>query len=193
MHGFNLYVYCFNNPLMYTDSIGNWPEWVEDVYDLFDENVIQPITDFVIDIKKDITNYNPNNQSEEKVLESEYFSSYNGVFVIRTNGNRSGSFGIIFLTRETNNRNNPEDVLRHEYGHVIQLEQLGVVNYALCIGLPSWQQWGTGEYYSKPWEITADLYGGVQSRSHSQSDIDKGIAYLKGSKTVGPLIWLFIK
>ena len=57
------------------------------------------------------------------------------------------------MTRETNNRSNPEDVIRHEYGHTKQLEQLGIVNYALCIGLPLWQQWGTGEYYSKPWRL----------------------------------------
>ena len=97
------------------------------------------------------------------------------------------------MTRETNSRDNPEDVIRHEYGHTKQLVQLGVVNYALCIGLPSWQQWGTGEYYSKPWEITADIYGGVQSRNHSQSNIDRGFAYLVGSKIIGPLIWIIIE
>ena len=25
--GCNLYVYCFNNPVMFTDENGNWPEW----------------------------------------------------------------------------------------------------------------------------------------------------------------------
>ena len=157
------------------------------------DNVIQPVVSFVKDVAEDIKNYDSNNQSEEKVLESNYFSSYKGVPVIRTNGDRSGSFGAIFLTRETNNRSNPEDVIRHEYGHTKQLEQLGVVNYALCIGLPSWQQWGTGEYYSKPWEITADIYGGVQSRNHSQRNIDRGFAYLEGSKIIGPFIWVFIE
>ena len=31
LEGFNLYVYCFNNPIMYTDHFGNWPEWVRKV------------------------------------------------------------------------------------------------------------------------------------------------------------------
>ena len=29
LDGYNLYYYCFNNPIMYTDHTGNWPEWVE--------------------------------------------------------------------------------------------------------------------------------------------------------------------
>jgi len=182
-----------------TDSTGAWPSWndiksgFKNAADWVDNNIIHPIVGFVENIAEDFKNYDSNNQSEEKVLASNYFSSYKGVAVIRTNGDRSGSFGAIFLTRETNNRSDSEDVLRHEYGHTKQLEQLGIVNFALCIGLPSWQQWGTGEYYSKPWEITADIYGGVQSRSHSQSNIDRGFAYLECSKMIGPLIWLFIE
>ena len=188
-----MFAYCFNNPVNMTDNSGHWPQWINDVVDWVNDKVIQPVVSFVKDIAEDINNFDLNNESEEKVLESNYFSSYKGVPVIRTNGDRSGSFGAIFLTRETNNRSNPEDVIRHEYGHTKQLEQLGIVNYALCIGLPSWQQWGTGEYYSKPWEITADVYGGVQSRNHSQSNIDRGFVYLEGSKKIGPLIWVFIE
>ena len=193
IQGYNMFAYCFNNPVNMTDSSGHWPQWIKDAVDWVNDKVIQPVVNFVKDIAEDINNFDSNNESEEKVLESNYFSSYKGVLVIRTNGDRSGSFGAIFLTSETNNRSNPEDVIRHEYGHTKQLEQLGIVNYALCIGLPSWQQWGTGEYYSKPWEITADIYGGVQSRNHSQSNIDRGFAYLEGSKIIGPLIWVFIE
>ena len=35
--------------------------------------------------------------------------------------------------------------------------------------------------------------GGVQSRNHSQSNIDRGFVYLEGSKIIGPLIWVFIE
>ena len=199
VQGYNMFAYCFNNPVNMIDNTGSWPSW-NDIIEEFqkavewvDSNIIQPAVEFVEAIAEDIGNYDANNQSEEKVLESNYFSSYKGVPVVRTNGDRSGSFGAIFLTRETNDRSNPEDVLRHEYGHTKQLEQLGVVKYALCIALPSWQMWGTGEYYSKPWEITADIYGDVQSRDHSQSKINQGFIYLEASKMAGPLIWLFIE
>ena len=188
-----MFTYCFNNPVNMLDSWGSWPEWFEDAANWFDENIAQPVIQFFEDISEDIENYDENNENEGKVLESNYFSCYKGVPVVRTNGDRSGSFGIIFLTRETNSRSNPEDMVRHEYGHTKQLEILGVVKYALCIGLPSWQQWGSGEYYSKPWEITADIYGGVQSRNHKQSDIYAGFAYLALSNYVGPLAWMIIE
>ena len=31
LDGFNLYAYCFNNPVTYTDPVGQWPEWMEKV------------------------------------------------------------------------------------------------------------------------------------------------------------------
>ena len=131
-------------------------------------------------------------EAKKKALESNYFSAYKGVPVIRIGGNRSGSFGAIFLTKETNNRNNPEDVLRHEYGHTEQLQQLGVVKYAIDIGIPSALEIGGGYYYSRPWEITADIYGGVQSRHHAKEDIEAGLSYLERSESSGPFVWLFM-
>ena len=133
------------------------------------------------------------NSSEEAVLAAEHYAFYNGVLVVRTNGDRSGSFGVIFLTRETNTRSYPEDMVRHEYGHIKQLEQLGVAKYFLCIFIPSWQKWGSKDYYNKPWEITADSLGSVQSRPHTNGDISEGFAYLDASSRLGPLVWMFIE
>lgn len=39
--------------------------------------------------------------------------------------------------------------------------------------------------YSRPWEITADIYGGVQSRHHAKEDIEAGFSYLATSKYKG--------
>ena len=189
LRGYSAFAYCFNNPINMCDLSGHWPKWIEDVNNWFIDNVVKPTKQFVKDIKKDVKNFDINNKSERKVLESNYFSCYKGVPVLRINGDRSGTFGAIFLTRETNDRKYPEDIVRHKYGHTKQIEKLGIVKYALCIGVPSWREWGTGEYYSKPWEVTADIYGGVLSRNHSQSSIENGFAYLKGSQITGPLIW----
>ena len=132
------------------------------------------------------------NDDEQAVLEAEYFAFYKGCLVIRTNGKRSGSFGVLFITRETNTRDYPEDVIRHEYGHTVQLAQLGVVKYALCIGLPSLFEWGSDqEYYRRPWEITADIFGGVQSRCYPGYEA-AGFEYLIISDLLGIGAWLTI-
>ena len=34
LDGFNLYAYCFNNPVMMTDGEGNWPKWLKVVADI---------------------------------------------------------------------------------------------------------------------------------------------------------------
>lgn len=81
-------------------------------------------------------------------------------------------------------------MVRHEYSHTQQLNQMGTYKYALCISLPSWLEWGGGEYYDKPWEITADIYGGVEYRVHSQDDIDAGFTYLDAGIMYGVLAWL---
>lgn len=49
------------------------------------------------------------------------------------------------------------------------------------------------DYPPYKWEITADIYGGVQSREHTQSDIDAGFAYLEDSKRHGIFSWRLIK
>lgn len=132
------------------------------------------------------------NTDEQVVLAAEYFAFYKGCLAIRTNGKRSGSFGVLFITRETNTRDYPEDIIRHEYGHTVQLAQLGVVKYALCIGLPSFFEWGSDqEYYRRPWEITVDIYGGVQSRCYPGYEA-AGFEYLIISGLLGIGAWLTI-
>ena len=176
-----------------SDSAGQWPEWFKDIGDWWNENIVQPLTQFFEDILEDCENYDVSNESESKVLESNYFSSYKGVPVLRINGDRSGSFGVMFITRETNYRANPEDVVRHEYGHTKQLEQLGLIQYTLCIGVPSFFEWGSDtEYYRRPWEITADILGGVQSRSYPGYE-SAGFMYLENSQKWGILVWLTIE
>ena len=192
IQGDNMFAYCCNNPVNMSDNSGHWPKCIEKVINWVNDKMVQPAKKFVTDIVEDIKNFDINNQREEKALESNYFSAYKGVPVIRIGGNRSGSFGAIFLTRETNGRNNPEDVVRHEYGHTKQLQQLGIVKYAIDIGIPSVLEIGGGDYYSRVWEITADIYGGVQSRHHAKEDIEAGFSYLELSKCSGPFVWVFM-
>ncbi len=69
---------------------------------------------------------------------------------------------------------------------------MGIANYGLMIGLPSWQGWSKRKYYDRPWEITADVFGGVERRTHSQSDINRGDWYLGVSALFGPCGYFFL-
>lgn len=152
----------------------------------------------VDNVKEDIQNYDKNNTDEQKVLDSHYFSSYKGKLVIRTDMDRAGSLGILFISHNEDTAWDRIDTIKHEFGHTKQLDQMGLVNYLILIGLPSWQKWGADSYYRKPWEITADIYGGVNLSSRicdevlTQKHIDNGNDYLDIASSNLP-IWEKIK
>ena len=139
-------------------------------------------------IKEDFKAYDKYNTSEVKVIKAHYFSSYKGKFVIKTPLKRSGSYGILFISKYLSLNN--KDVIRHEYGHTKQLALLGFIKYTVCIGIPSLFQLSDDEvYYRRPWEITADLYGGVKSRYYRGYE-EKGFIYLEKIKRTNVLFFL---
>ena len=166
IRGYNLFVYCFNNPVNLSDSGGNWPEWME-IVGWVDENIAQPIAQAVDYLNEDIRNYDKHNKDESKVLESHFFSSYNGVFVLRVPISDIGfSYGIIVLGYKENSLN--EVAVMHEYGHRLQLDEMGYVDYTLNVALPSVVAWFINEqgklpfnYFSSPWEAGADSRVGI--------------------------------
>ncbi len=202
LDGFNLYCYCLNNPVNLYDPTGKWWEWIVDAANWVNDNILVPVSAFICDVVEDIKNYDRYNTDEQKALDSNYFSSYKGVFVLRTGLPRSASFGMIFLQKNTLGYENPEDIVRHEYGHTIQLKLLGPLKYAVCIGIPSAFEWGDNNYndyqeyfqnyHKKQWEITADYFGGVRSRLHSQDELQKGFDYLRASRWFGIFSWFLI-
>ena len=181
--GYNLFVYCFNNPVNMVDYTGNWPEWFEKALEWTDENVVTPAKNFMDDVKEDIEAYDTSNTDAKRVLESNYFSNYNDTFVIRIPTGNAFSFGIIFLGKEVTR----DWVVNHEYGHKVQLDQMGVLNYATEIALPSVTAFLVDingnlpfDYYSSPWEAGADYYGGVERNSFNDpwSEEDGKYKYL---------------
>ena len=143
-------------------------------------------------ILEDYLNFDLHNESEDVTLASNFFSMYKGQLVLRSPLQRSGSFGIMFLKYDCANGGSVEDarnVVRHEHGHYLQMSQMTPAQYFLCYGIPSMKDAANtpyyGHYYNKPWEITADILGGVQSRGHSQRDIIEGFAYLYAAKKYG--------
>ena len=65
------------------------------------------------------------------------------------------------------------NILRHEYGHTQQFEELGICNFTIAIANPSvaynlLDRSGKSpyNYYSSPREYQADVYGGVTGRQY---------------------------
>ena len=105
------------------------------------------------------------NTDIDEVLNARHFSSYMGVPVIKLPMGDSGmSLGVIFLGKDVKSR----ELLLHEYGHRLQLKNMGYFRYLFKIFIPSLTAnilWRKGklpyDYYSSPWEAEADALGGV--------------------------------
>ena len=118
----------------------------------------------------DIKNYDKTNKNEEKVLKSKLFSSYNGTFVLKTPFRSSFSFGIIALSKRQQNA----ETLKHEYGHRLQLKQMGLFKYIKDVAIPSVTAYRlhkkgklTLDYYGSPWEYEADILGNVNRKTNN--------------------------
>jgi len=115
---------------------------------------------FASDICEDVRKFNWRNTSEAAALDSNYFSIYKGMFVVRTNTNRSASFVMMFLTHGEDNWPEGIEDVKHEYGHFIQMQELGILAFAIGIAIPSVTH-KPYDYYNQKWEVTADMFGGV--------------------------------
>ena len=131
------------------------------------------------------------NTDEKVVLEAKYFAFYKGKLVIRHSipGQTSCAIGgVIFLNRDESS-GNPESIetVKHEYGHTVQESILGSRKYVKHIAIPSLLSRDVDyeDYYSLPWERTADLFGGAIHQGgnyvyHSNS-VENAWTYLIGS------------
>lgn len=81
--------------------------------------------------------------------------------------------------------------LRHEYGHSVQEKLLGPA-YLFNVAVPSvvyyWydvkNNGSSKDYYSMPWERTADWLGGVNRRSYKKGSLARGIS----ENILGPIV-----
>ena len=183
VNGYNMFAYCGNNPVNYSDPAGTMMvidkrglggggsvddsakrivnkafEMIGDALNTIYELTLQPIVE-------DLSNYDVSNTSEQKVFDAHYFSCYKGAFVLKTSLDTSFSYGIIGLSRLQQDVN----TLRHEYGHVMQLQRDGVIGYTFGVMIPSMtinvlDRYNKlpYDYYSYPFEAEANILGGAE-------------------------------
>ena len=160
--GYNLYVYCFNNPVNMSDPTGGWPIGIS-----WAAKLVQNIVVTYCKVSQDCKNYEKDNQSEKRVIEAHYFSSYKGKLVLKEQlvmGKSGFSYGVIFIGDDVRSA----DTVKHEYGHTVQLENRGIIKYTTEVVIPSVTAFVLDEigklpydYYGSPWEAEADRYGGA--------------------------------
>ena len=178
---YNLFAYCSNNPIRFSDPSGNYakdfkmttlapgtPTYTHGRPVYYEEKI--PFLVHLKQIFDDCDNYNIWNKNPEAVFDSNYFSSYKGVLVIKSSFDASFSFGFIVLSHSQQNSN----TLNHEYGHTVQLKNMGVCKYIVDVAIPSVTinllsraDKLKYDYYGAPWEAQADLYGGVTRKTNN--------------------------
>jgi hypothetical protein len=142
------------------------------------------------DVRDDMNKigWNPFNSDESLVLNSTKVSFYKGQFVIKSNftltSHRSFSFGIMFLVSSMKDTPYGRDVVKHEWGHFVQLSFVGVPKFLIFYGVPSMLSGNNPNYFSLPWERSADLFGGVSGSNwtnpHTPNSGFFSILYLLG-------------
>ena len=120
-------------------------------------------------------------------MDAEYFAFYKGVPYIKADLGNGGAFSfiiVIFDDSYTEN-NGGIDTVKHEYGHRVHLNQIGVVDYAAKVALPSLICAGltnSGKiqhkyYHSIPTEYIADWLGKANHKNATNWETLAGFAY----------------
>ena len=153
-----MFAYCLNNPICVIDPTGTCG-YVFSIYFWSDCGEIDCPHSRA---------YKEGDFSEELAVLRGKTDTYKGHKVYKVLGDDEGlSFGNIYLGKNTLDTWGDVLLLRHEYGHTIQLEKLGVEGYVPFVAIPSvigiikrkmnlitWD-----EYYMLPQELQANVYG----------------------------------
>jgi RHS repeat-associated protein len=190
MTSHNLYSYCTNNPVIYTDSSGQYFEiiglalrYITLGYQIYNGLETGSIT--AHDLAKDIVNYSKNNSDIDIVKDAKVFSSINGTFVIKQDIVTSCQYGnTIYLDKYSST-----STINHEYGHSVQEKMIGTYEYTFRIAIPSVIYYNIDKetnlpeflYFSMPWERSADYFGGVDrgENYYFPGSLNYSLNYLK--------------
>ena len=146
---------------------GPSPEITEETHGGTKRSFISRVNDFI------------RNTDERVVLEAKYVAFYKGKLVIRhsiPNQTSCAIGGVIFLNRdELSTKPESIETVKHEYGHTVQESILGSYKYIKYIAIPSLTHRDPTNYYSNPWELTADLFGGVERSGGASYYVDGSI------------------
>ena len=194
-----MFAYCGNSPVSYYDPMGTtfckvnfsafspFDTWMVPSVGSCDGGYMAPFhvmnnsESEIVQTADQIHDY-VTNTSETVVLKAKYVAFYKGVLVIKIPWMESSglSMGVIFLGSDVTS----PSTVRHEYGHTVQMAELGFVNYLVWVGIPSLHfyretengRYSWDQYYDRPWELIADYYGQVD-RQYSPEYLNTAAFY----------------
>ena len=136
------------------------------------------------------------NTDEQIVLESDGLSFYHGIPVLRANFGEGGAFSFIIIVLDDDYQYDETGIntLKHEYGHKLHMDDIGVVNYLLTTAIPSLIGAGLSnagiidvDYYSLPWEYVANMYGNVSHNGYTSWADEAGVFFWTFTKNISKL------
>ena len=202
--GFNMYAYCSNNPVIHSDPSGKRKISLI-LAELFlyytadsDCLLIKLLADKVrVDV------YGKDNRDANVIVSAHWFSYYENTLVIKNPIEGINSFAIgntIYVSKDFNTYT-PDDqaqILKHEYGHILQEKDLGRVKYFVSVAIPSVLYCGFSRmmrekydityfselYYSMPWEYKANENSNIVSNVKPWAKVvsDLYYAFWKGEE-----------
>ena len=203
--GNNMFAYCGNNPVNCSDPSGYYIRagfstnaMIEGYATPTHPSADAKCSPTVVLLKKTInvivTTINVLfNDDEQAVIDASSFAFYKGVPIVKIKAldNCAFSFGMIFMCDEKTSVTH----IRHEYGHVLQLLDLGLEGYVSLVAIPSIIGFAADElgvlpegmYYNLPWEYVADMYGQA-GRGHSPAAAPIAEAYWNFAKIVSRIM-----
>ena len=123
------------------------------------------------------------NTDAQIASDAKDFAFYNGVLIVKVPAmdNAAFSCGVIFM-----GPNSSANLVKHEYGHIVHMGQIGVSDYISKVAVPSatsfWLFPGNDYYTSQPWEYIAEYWGDT-------APPPKG--YLSFADEMALIYWLF--
>ena len=201
--GHNSFAYCGNNPIVRSDPSGcswwddawNWvkgaAETVSNVVSEGFDNVsaiVVSIPDIVSDLVSGELFTDDSDKVVERMRSGKTATVYEGTLMLTFTSDYLSSFTpgpfVMLNTKDTDST-----TVKHEYGHSVQWKILGTPKYIAAVAAPSVITWtfsdklSEDEYYSMPWERSADYFGKVsrpksKSRYYNHASIAVSFAYL---------------
>lgn len=190
-----MFAYCENNPVYYSDPSGMIRNTFLGDNHVLSDNILMSGGGGGITASSRISSSTVianeiafiHNDDPTVVLNAENIAFYRGAPVIKVKAmdDSAFSFGIILMGP---NVTSPE-LVKHERGHVDQLVEIGMSNYAMLVVAPSLDCYWMSRfeilpsslYHSLPWEYKANEYG----QAH--------FPVFGWAQTASDVYWLFVQ